>query len=104
MKVGKVNVPKHSHHSVFSLCYCLLSTIGVTLPQIACIITLTPDIKNDLHLPHVSLTMYQKGVFYSGIEVFNALPTTIKDISSNPRRFKVTLKHYLLTHSFYRLH
>jgi hypothetical protein len=56
-----------------------------------------------LHLPHVSLTMYQKGVFYSGIKVCNALPTTIKDISSNPKRFKVALKHYLLAHSFYSL-
>jgi hypothetical protein len=56
--------------------------------------------KNDLHLPHASLTMYQKGVLYSGIKVFNAFPTTIKDISSNPKMFKGTLKHYLLSHSF----
>jgi len=47
--------------------------------------------------------MYQKGVLHSGIKVFNALPTTIKDISSNPKKFKVTLKHYLLTHLFYSL-
>jgi hypothetical protein len=59
--------------------------------------------KYDLHLPHASLTMYQKGVFYSGIKAFNALPMTIKDITSNPRKFKVTLKHYLLTHAFYHL-
>jgi len=59
--------------------------------------------KNGLHLPHVSLTIYQRGVFYSGIEVFNVLPSSIKDISSNHRKFKVALKHYLLTHSFYNL-
>jgi hypothetical protein len=59
--------------------------------------------KNDLLLPHVSLTMYQRGVFYSGINIFNALPTTIKNTSGNPKKFKVTLKHYLLTHSFYNL-
>jgi hypothetical protein len=29
-----------------------------------------------------------EGSFYSGIEVFNALPTTIKDISSNPKSLK----------------
>jgi hypothetical protein len=57
--------------------------------------------KNDLHLLHVSLTMYQKGVLYSGIKVFNALPTTIKDISRNPPKFKVTVNRYLLSHSFY---
>jgi hypothetical protein len=59
--------------------------------------------KNELHLPQISLTMYRKGVFYSGIKVFNALPTTSKDISSNPKKFKVTLKHYPLTRSFYSL-
>jgi hypothetical protein len=45
--------------------------------------------------------MYQRGVFYSGVKHFNALPTTIKDTSGNPRKFKVALKHYLPTHSFY---
>jgi len=59
--------------------------------------------KTGLHLPHVSLTICQRGVFYSGIKVFNALPTTIKDISGNPKKFKVALKNYLLTHSFYNL-
>jgi hypothetical protein len=59
--------------------------------------------KNDLHLPHVSLTLYQKGVLYSGIKVFNALPTTIKDIPSKPKKFKVILQDYLLSHSFYSL-
>jgi len=59
--------------------------------------------KNDLRLPHVSLTIYQIGVFYSGIKVFNAFPSPIKDISSNPKKFKVALKHHLLTHSFYNL-
>ena len=59
--------------------------------------------KRDLHLPHVSLTMYQKEVLYSGIKVLNALPMTIKNISSYPKKFKVALKHYLLAHSFYTL-
>jgi hypothetical protein len=59
--------------------------------------------ENDLHLLHVSLTIYQRGVFYSGIKVFNALPSTIQDISGNPKKFKVAVKHYLLTHSLYNL-
>ena len=49
--------------------------------------------KNYLHLPHVSLTRYQRGVLYSAIKVLNALPTTIKNISSYPKKFKVALKH-----------
>jgi len=28
--------------------------------------------------------MYQKGVYYSGIKIFNGLPKAIKDISSKP--------------------
>jgi hypothetical protein len=59
--------------------------------------------KNDLPLPHASLTKYQRGVFYSGIKIYNALPMTVKNTSGNPKKFKVTLKHYLLTHSFYNL-
>jgi len=59
--------------------------------------------KNDLHLPHVSLAMYQKGVYYSGITIFNGLPKAIKGISSKTKKFKIRLKHHLLTHSFYSL-
>ena len=59
--------------------------------------------KNDLHMPQVSLAMYQKGVQCLGIKIFNSLPKAIKDISSKPKKFKVTLKYYLLTHSFYSL-
>ena len=45
----------------------------------------------------------QKGVHYSGTKIFNSLPRAIEDISSKPKKFKVPLKHYLLTHSFYSL-
>jgi hypothetical protein len=62
----------------------------------------TRQIKN-LHLPQVNLTMYQKGVYYSGIGVFNGLPTDIKDISDSPVKFKTALKHFLYLHSFYTL-
>jgi hypothetical protein len=47
--------------------------------------------------------MCQKGVYYSGMKIFNGLPKAIKDISSRPEKFKIALKHYLLTHSFYSL-
>jgi len=60
--------------------------------------------KNDLYLPQVSLAMYQKGVYYLGTKIFNYLPKAIKDISSKPKKFKIALKHYLLTLSFYSLH
>jgi hypothetical protein len=44
------------------------------------------------------MTMYQKGVYYSGIKIFNGLPKAIKDISNMPKKFKTALKHYLQTH------
>ena len=57
--------------------------------------------KNDLHWPPVSLAMYQKGVYYSVIRIFNSLPKAITDISSKLKKFKIALKSYLLTQSFY---
>jgi len=38
---------------------------------------------SDLHLPIASLTVFQKGVFYFGIRVFNILPSTFKDLSND---------------------
>ena len=45
--------------------------------------------RNDLHLPQATLAMYQKGVYYSGIKVFNGLPRALKDISSKPASLKL---------------
>jgi phosphatidate phosphatase PAH1 len=59
--------------------------------------------RNDLHLPQVTLAMYQRGVYYSGIKVFNGLPRALKDISSKPEKFKIALRKFLQTRSFYSL-
>jgi hypothetical protein len=59
--------------------------------------------RHDLHLPQVSLAMYQKEVYYSGIKIYNGLPKEINDISSKPKKFKIALKHYIQTHSIYSL-
>jgi hypothetical protein len=45
--------------------------------------------RNDLHLPQVTLAMYQKGLCYSGIKICNGLSKAMKDISSNPISLKV---------------
>ena len=50
--------------------------------------------KNNFQLPQATLAMYQKGVYYSGVKVFNSLPRTLKDISSKLRKFKIALKHF----------
>jgi len=57
--------------------------------------------KSNLHLPISNLSVYQKGTYYSGIKVFNSLPSQIKDLSHNRNQFKCALKNFLCFHSFY---
>ena len=56
----------------------------------------------NLHQPTSNLTNYQKGFYYSG-GVYNNLPPNIKDISDDPKNFKLQLKQFLYLHSFYSL-
>jgi len=37
----------------------------------------------DLYIPKANLTVYKKGVYYSGIKIYNHLPIAIKDLSDN---------------------
>jgi hypothetical protein len=39
--------------------------------------------KVNLHLPITNLSVHQKGMYYSGIKMFNSLPSQIKDFSHN---------------------
>ena len=55
--------------------------------------------KNNLYVPAANLTLYQKGVYYSGIKIFNHLPTTIKNLLSDRNKFQIALKKILLIHS-----
>jgi hypothetical protein len=59
--------------------------------------------KDDLHLPTPNLTLFQKGIYYTGVKLFNNLPRDIKEIVGLPNQFKSALKRYLVTHSFYEL-
>jgi hypothetical protein len=58
---------------------------------------------SNLHLSSTNLNIYQKGVYYSGIKVFNSLPFNIKKFSNNLRSFKSAVKHFLHMYSFYSL-
>ena len=46
----------------------------------------------DLYVPTANLTIYQKGVYYSGIKIYNHLPTAIKDLSDDKSKFKLPQK------------
>jgi len=48
--------------------------------------------KFNLHVPSVNLTKVQKGVYYSGITLFNSLPLGIKKVAHNNNKFKNEIK------------
>jgi hypothetical protein len=58
---------------------------------------------SDPYIPKANLAIYQKGVYYSGIKIYNHLPTAIKDLSCDKDKFKLALKRYILHNSFYSL-
>jgi len=49
------------------------------------------------------LAIYQKAVYYLGVQIFNNLPSDIKNISSNLERFERIKKTFLDYTSFYTL-
>ena len=57
--------------------------------------------KADLHFPAEKLTKVQRGVYYSGTALYNALPKHIKGFAHNVKKLKQELKRFLLEKSFY---
>jgi hypothetical protein len=41
-----------------------------------------------------SLTLYQHGIHYMGVRIFNSLPSYIKDMSDNIKKFEHSLKQF----------
>jgi len=58
---------------------------------------------NNFYQPITNFTVYQKGVHYMGIRIFNNLPPYIKDISNNVRKFEIYLTQFLHIHYFYSI-
>jgi len=50
---------------------------------------------NHFYQPITNFTVYQRGVHYMGIRIFNNLPPYIKDVSNNVRKFEIYLKRFL---------
>jgi hypothetical protein len=57
----------------------------------------------NFHQPSVTVTKYQKGVYYLVVKMFNMLPSYIKTESDNPKKFKLILQKCLYENSFYSL-
>jgi hypothetical protein len=58
---------------------------------------------NNLQSPITSLTKVQKGAYFSGIKIYNHLPTKIKELSNDQTPFRSVLKRFLYTNSFYSM-
>jgi hypothetical protein len=54
--------------------------------------------KYNFHLPSSNLSLYKKGVQFTGIKMFNNLPQSIKILSNDTKQFKLALKNYLHAH------
>ena len=51
----------------------------------------------DLHIPAANLAVFQKGVWYFGVKIYNHLPPPLKQLSYDIRKFKVALDLFLQT-------
>jgi hypothetical protein len=58
---------------------------------------------NNLRLPRTHVSIYHKGVYNSGIKIFNSLPRNIKTYTDNPKTLKKAVKKFLYTNSFHSL-
>jgi hypothetical protein len=58
---------------------------------------------NNLYTAQANLSFYQKGAYYSGVKIFNKLPSNIKNVNGNITKFKTYLKRFLYANSFYTL-
>jgi hypothetical protein len=61
------------------------------------------DISNKHHLYRLNanLSCFHKSTFYAGIRIFNSLPRSLTTLGNEEAQFKVALRSYLNTHSFY---
>jgi hypothetical protein len=47
---------------------------------------------NNLHYPTCNLTVFQTGTYYSGVKVFNNLPSIIKNLAHDAKKFRTAIK------------
>jgi hypothetical protein len=57
----------------------------------------------DLYCPQTNLTIYQRGLYYFGIKLFNHLPLNMKKLTHSIKLFRVALSAFLHSKSFYTL-
>ena len=53
-----------------------------------------PTRNQDLHPPIANLSVFQKGVYFSGIKIYNNLPMRIEQLSHDTLKFKKAVKNF----------
>jgi hypothetical protein len=53
------------------------------------------------YINRLPISCFQKSAFCTGIKIFNSLPSSLTSLVNRKSQFKVALKRYLNTHSFY---
>ena len=56
---------------------------------------------SNLYMPNTNLTIFQKGVLYSGCKIYNKVPPHIKDLLNDLKCLKSTHKGFLMEHTLY---
>jgi hypothetical protein len=56
-----------------------------------------------MYLPQAKLIIYRKGASYLEIKIFNNLSLEIKNVVGNQKKFKIALKNFVYTYSFYKM-
>ena len=56
--------------------------------------------KANLYPPLLRLNKCQKGIYYTGIKMYNCLPSKLRGLINNKIQFKKELKKFLLRGSF----
>ena len=59
--------------------------------------------KNQLYLPIVNFSYFQRGVSYCAVKISSSLPNNIKNLRNDEVKFKIELHIYLITHLLYSL-
>jgi len=54
-----------------------------------------------LHKPSAALTLYQKGLYYESVRIYNKLPYNIAELILQNKGFLTNLKKYLLEKAYY---
>jgi hypothetical protein len=49
----------------------------------------------NIHMNQVNLAKYGTGVYHMAVRIYNGLPSKLKAISNDPKKFKVSLKEFL---------